>query len=279
MVTAAPGKKLVVADLSAIEARVIAWAAGDERKLNQFARHDITGKHEDEPYVHTASDCLIIPIAKVGKPERTIGKTSDLSLGYSMGDATFNGRLPHLSAEQCKKIVQAWRARHDKIVALWDVARRAAVRAVATKKPQECGPFTFECDGEYLMVRLPSGRLRYYAFPVLMNDTYGKRTVSYHQVDGRTHKWGPCRGGRGAYGGLLLQNAIQSTARDVLVEAMRRVEAAGYHVIMSVHDEIVAEVDERFGSVEEFVQLMCVQPSCAAGLPLNAKGWEGTRFG
>lgn len=131
----------------------------------------------------------------------------------------------------------------------------------------------------FMKALLPSGRTIYFAFPKMMVDSHGFPTVTYMSRDSRTRKWGHVNHGRGAYGGLICQNLIQGLSRDLLSGAMVRVEAAGYPVVMTTHDELTAEAAEGFGGVEELVDIMIEQPSWAPGLPLNAKGWEGQRYG
>jgi len=125
-------------------------------------------------------------------------------------------------------------------------------------------------------MHLPSGRKLAYPFPRLITNDRGEPAVVF--MDAQQGKWTECRHGHGAYGGIWIENAVQAVSRDLFAAAMPRLEAAGYPIVMHVHDEIVAEVPDGFGSVDEFVAILTAPPEWAAGLPIAAKGRNGPRF-
>jgi DNA polymerase len=186
---------------------------------------------------------------------------------------------------EIKEAVKAWRESRPQTVALWKMLERAAVEAV--QKPgvmTEYNGIRFKKVGKFLLMRLPSNRLLYYfdahieqkAMPWLDDDgnPVFKDVVAYWGVDSKTKKWQVCYG----YGGLWTENAVQAIARDLMAAAMLNLEAAGYPVVLSVHDEVLADVPEGHGSVEDFEKIMCTLPEWAAGLPVNAEGWQGARY-
>jgi len=139
-----------------------------------------------------------------------------------------------------------------------------------------CGRVAFEYDGMFLRMRLPSGRRLAYPFPQLRADDRGNLAVVF--MDNAGGKWTECRGGHGAYGGTWIENAVQAVARDLFAASMLRLEAAGYEIVLHVHDEIVAEVPDDFGTAEQFLQILTASPSWADGLPIAAKVRSGQRF-
>jgi DNA polymerase bacteriophage-type len=139
-----------------------------------------------------------------------------------------------------------------------------------------CGPVAFKSVGAFLQVKLPSGRKLSYPQPrVLIQDERNQAVLFSDNAEGQ---FKDCRFGQGAYGGLWTENIVSGIARDILVEAMLRIEAAGYPITLHVHDEIVTEVPEGFGSLEEFTHLMTRKPAWALDLPIAAKAWSGPRY-
>jgi DNA polymerase len=274
MICAAPGHKLYIADYNGVESRVLALVSGQQSKLDQWAKFDCTGAPEDEPYFALGRRFGLPP-----ERARAIGKTADLAFGY-MGSIGAWRRLAdddETSDEQIKRYQKAWRDAHPKTYRFWYGLDDAAIEAV--QKPGTivvCGRVAFKCDGAFLVMRLPSGRKLSYASPVLKPNDRGGEVVSFMSYDGG--RWSECRHGYGAYGGTWTENAVQAVARDLLASAMQRLEAAGYPVVLHVHDEIVAEVPEDFGSEEEFRRLMTELPAWAEGLSIAAKVRSGQRF-
>jgi DNA polymerase bacteriophage-type len=276
IVCAAPGHRFIAADFSGVESRITAWLAGEQRKVDQWARFDVTGNPKDEPY-------YLLGI-KLGQPEeeaRAKGKVGDLAFGY-MGSVGAYRALDHkttLTDEEIQKLKYRWRDEHPQIVKFWKMLTRASVRAM--QRPGTtvaCERVSFTYDGEmFLRMRLPSGRDLAYPAPRLITDmTYGEPAVVFK--DNAKGKFVDCRDGRGAYGGTWIENAVQAVARDLFVEALARLEAASYPVVLHVHDEIVCELPVGVGTKEEFHTIMTTAPDWAAGLPIAAKAHNSTRF-
>jgi DNA polymerase len=178
-------------------------------------------------------------------------------------------------------VIDRWRQAHSKIYRFWFDLEDAAAEAVENPgRMVVCGKLAFKKAGSFLFLRLPSGRCLVYPYPkideVLTPWGAKKNTVIYEGIDSRTQRkiWGTIY----TYGGLWAENVTQAVARDLLAEAMVRVEAHGYPIVLHVHDEIVAEVPVGFGSVSEFERLMSELPEWAEGCPVAAKGWEGKRY-
>jgi DNA polymerase bacteriophage-type len=279
MITAAPGHALIGADFSSIESRVLAWVSGEEWKLDSYRRFDATRDPRDEPYCITA--CKIFRVAPgsfdKSSPERGIGKTCDLAFGYAGGLGAWRKFQPdQFSDQEVEKFKADWRAAHPAIKRFWHKINRAAWTAVRERgRITCCGPVAFRCAGAFLQLKLPSGRKLAYPQPRIVGD---EREQSVVFADNGAGQFKDCRHGNGAYGGLWTENVVSGIARDLLADAMLRLEAAGYPIVMHVHDEIVAEVPEGFGSTEDFTQLMTRKPSWAPELPIAAGAWSGPRY-
>jgi DNA polymerase bacteriophage-type len=218
-------------------------------------------------------------ITKKSTPrERDIGKTADLACGYMGGEDAIEKFAPEVfTLEERTKIKTEWRAAHPRTRRFWYDVDRAAWDALDHPgKIVCCGPIAFKAVGSSLLLRLPSQRKLVYPFArnKRIDDTHG--VVMF--MDNSAGRWRECNYGRGSYGGIWVENIVQGISRDLLVESMMRVEAAGYPIVMTVHDEIVCEILESFGSTEEFTRLMTRAPSWAPTLPIAAKAWDGKRF-
>jgi DNA polymerase len=264
VICAAPGHRFVIGDFSGIESRVLAWLAGQTDKLELWANFDRTGALEDDPYYR-----LGIKYGFPPEQARALGKICDLAFGYMGGEGAWRNLSPDdgLTIAQIKAHQQAWRSAHPYVVALWKALDIAAVRAVQNpfkpiKLPRLAWQaLSFKSDGVFLRMYLPSGRSLTYPFPEVRPGKFDHPVVVFKEVT--LGKWGDCRHGQGAYGGTWIENAVQAVARDILAEAMLRLEAAGYKIVAHVHDEIVAEVPDGFGSVEEFQKLITIPPAWA----------------
>lgn len=277
----AQGMKFIDADFSAIEARVIAWLAGEEWVLDVFRTH---GKI----YEATASQMFGIPMEKIkkGNPEyayRAKGKVATLALGYQGGPgALINmGALRSgLTEEELPDIVDRWRRSNQKIVAFWYAVEEAARSAVLYGESTCVGKVRIGRETDLrngldaMTIRLPSGRKLYYTKPAMATNRFGKPSLSYWGQNQTTKKWEQLE----TYGGKLVENITQAVARDCLFYAMERLEAAGFPIVFDIHDEVVCEVPEDRASLDALVEIMRQPPSWASDLPLNADGWSDYYF-
>lgn len=264
---AKPGCRFIISDFSAIEARVLAWLAGEQWRIEVFRTH---GKI----YEASASAMFHVPIEEITKtsPLRQKGKISELALGYggSVGAMTAMGALKMgLSEEELPSLVTTWRNANPHITQFWWAVDEAAVRAVRDKKPSRVGRVAFEYTSGILFVTLPSGRKLSYVKPKMGVNKFGREGITYEGI-GESKKWMRLE----TYGPKLVENIVQATSRDILAEAMLRLEDAGFDIVCHVHDEVVLEVPEGVSSVDEINEIMAVNPEWTDGLPLSAAGFE-----
>ena len=262
-----PGCRFIVADFSAIEARVLAWLSGENWRLETF-------KEGGDIYCASASKMFGVPVVKHGENGhlRQKGKISELALGYggSTGALTAMGAIDMgIPEEELPELVSQWRAANPHITKFWWDVDAASMKAVKEKTTVTCGNMTFSYRAGMLFITLPSGRRLSYVKPRLETNRFGRAAITYEGV-GESKKWMRIE----TYGAKLTENIVQATARDLLAQAMLRLRAAGYKIVMHVHDEAVCEVPEGESSVEEVCRIMSEVPSWAAGLPLNADGYE-----
>lgn len=267
-IIAEDGKKFMVCDFASVEARGLAWSAGEEWLLEAFR----SGK---DAYKEMASAIYSVPYDKVNKDQRFYGKTAVLGCGYGMGHAKFRMTLEaqgvFASEEFCKAVVDAYRSKNSKIQRFWYAVERAAVDAVRMLTPQKVGPYIFHMQDRWLKARLPSGRDISWYKPTLTPGKYNPE-LNYMGVDPQTGKLRR----ESAYGGKIVENLIQALCRDLLVEAMSRLEKHGYTVVMHIHDEVVCEVEK--GSIEQVEAIMSEVPKWAEGFPVGAEGFECRRY-
>lgn len=261
------GYRFIVSDFSAIEARVLAWLAGERWRLQAFSE----GK---DIYCASASQMFGVPVEKngVNAELRQKGKISELALGYggSTGALTSMGALQMgLDEEELPGLVTTWRNANPAITAFWWGVDEAAISAVRDRKRTREGRITFEYTSGMLFVTLPSGRRLSYVKPRMEVNKFGREGLTYEGV-GESKKWMRLE----TYGPKLVENIVQATSRDILAEAMLRLEQAGFDIVCHVHDEVVLEVQEGLSSVEEINGYLAKNPAWAAGLPLNAAGFE-----
>lgn len=264
---AKPGSRFIISDFSAIEARVLAWLAGEQWRIEVFQTH---GKI----YESSASAMFHVPIEEITKtsPLRQKGKISELALGYggSVGAMTAMGALKMgLSEEELPSLVTTWRNANPHITQFWWAVDEAAVKAVRDKKPSRVGRVAFEYSSGILFVTLPSGRKLSYVKPKMGVNKFGREGITYEGI-GESKKWMRLE----TYGPKLVENIVQAASRDILAEAMLRLEKEGFDIVCHVHDEVVLEVPEGVSSVEEINQIMAVNPEWTDGLPLSAAGFE-----
>lgn len=275
---AAPGHDLIACDFSSIEARALAWLAGEEKILDAF-------RSGLDLYKVAAQGVYGVPYDQITKEQRQIGKVVVLSSGYQGFTGAFQSMAKnygvHVEDERAAEIVRAWRADNPKIVELWRALEDTALTAVLDQGQayQYRGTY-FKSDRRFLMMKMPSGRILYYYKPEVVerplpwDETKTKKAIVFMGMDSMTNKFKRTA----TYGGKLSENLTQAISRDLLVYAMFRLEEAGYRTVLTVHDEVVLEVPEGFGSIEEVEGIMSSGPAWAAGLPLGAEGWRGKRY-
>lgn len=261
------GCRFLVADFSAIEARVLAWLSGEQWRLDVFASH---GKI----YEASASAMFHVPIEEItkGSPLRQKGKISELALGYggSVGALTSMGALDMgLTEEELSPLVSTWRNANPHITQFWWDVDAAAIKTMTEKRETRVGRITFFYRSGILFAMLPSGRKLAYVKPRMAVNKFGRNGLTYEGI-GESGKWGRIE----TYGPKLVENIVQGTARDLLAEAMLRLKKRGYQIVMHIHDEAVLEVPDGVSSVEEVCSIMAEQPEWAVGLPLRADGYE-----
>jgi DNA polymerase len=296
-----PGKKLYVSDFSAIEARVVMWLAGQLDALEAFYKYD--RKEGPDIYCVTAGKIYQRLIDKDKDPdERQLGKITVLGCGYQMSGPKLQTQAlqaygVEISLEMANKMVATFRGDYDRVPILWKALENAATAAIRFKRTEvvvsENGvriTFRYETDraGNWLTMELPNGRKLWYYEPGLEPRTieytdketgelkYFNKDSIYYQ--GRDNKKSGVWGTVYTYGGMLTENAVQAIARDLMVAAMFRVEKAGYEIVLSVHDELVAE-GPLDGEYHKFESLVAgPNPEWAKGCPVAAEGWSGMRY-
>ena len=262
-----PGCRFAVADFSAIEARVLAWLSGEQWRLDVFTSH---GKI----YEASASSMFHVPMEEItkGSPLRQKGKLAELGLGFggASGALISMGALDMgLTEDELPPLVAAWRKANPHITQFWWDVDAAAIKAVTEKQKTKVGKIIFEYKSGILFITLPSGRKLSYVKPRMAVNRFGRDGLTYEGIS-ENKKWSRIE----TYGPKLVENIVQGTARDLLAEAMLRVEKKGYPIVMHCHDEIIAEVPEGSGSVDEMCEIMAIQPKWAEGLPLRADGYS-----
>ena len=270
------GNKFVVADFSAIEARVIAWLAGEQWVNEVFATH---GKI----YEATASQMFHVPIERIvkGNPEYSLrqkGKVATLALGYQGGTSALisMGALNMgLEEDELPDIVTRWRNANPRIRDLWYAVEEAALAAVRTAQPQAIRGLVFRLEGDlvygqsFLTVQLPSGRKLFYPKPFLKENHFGRMAIHYYTVGQQTKKWEV----DSTYGGKMTENIVQAIARDCLAETLRRIDRMGLQVVFHVHDEVIIDAPQDV-TAEQICRLMAEPITWAPGLILKGAGFE-----
>lgn len=274
------GNKFVVADFSAIEARVIAWLAGEQWVNEVFATH---GKI----YEATASQMFGVPVDRIakGNPEyalRQKGKVATLALGYQGGTSALiaMGALQMgLTEEELPDIVHRWRQANPRIRDLWYAVENAALSVMQTAQPQAIYGLIFALEGDlvygqsFLTVKLPSGRKLYYPKPFLKENQFGKLALHYYTVGQQSRKWEVAS----TYGGKMTENIVQAVARDCLAVTLERIAAKHLQVVFHVHDEVIIDAPMET-TVDEICDLMAEPIPWAPGLILKGAGFESSYY-
>lgn len=260
--------RFMVADFSAIEARVIAWLADEKWRLEVFKTH---GKI----YEASASQMFHVPIENIkkGSDLRQKGKIAELALGYggSVGAITSMDKAKSIPEKELPELVSSWRAANPNITKFWwgvDKAAKKAIKERTTVGIQYGIKFIY--NPGVLFIQLPSGRKLSYIRPKIEPGAYDKPVITYEGMEQTSKQWTTLE----TYGPKLVENIVQAVARDCLAEAMFKVTAAGYDIVMHVHDEIIMDVPKGFGSLEEVNKIFGEPIDWAPGLPLKADGYE-----
>ena len=261
------GCRFLVADFSAIEARVLAWLANEEWVLEEF-------RGKGKIYEATASRMFHIPQESIikGNPNyeyRQKGKQATLSCGYGGGVGALKAMGAKMPEEEMQPLVDAWRAANPNIVAFWGALDRAARTVIRRKTSARIGKVALYWQDDKMFMRLPSGRNLCYQSPHFTMNRFGSDAIGYYA---------PNAAGQmvvqDTFGGKLAENATQAIARDILSHALLTLEKNGYPVVFHVHDEAVIEMPNGHGSLEEACRLMAIAPDWAENLPLRADGYE-----
>lgn len=272
------GCHFCVADFSAIEARVLAWMAGEQWRLDVFRTH---GKI----YEASASTMFGVPIESITKGQenyklRAKGKVAELALGYGGGAhalVAMGALNMGLTEEELPDIVKRWRASSRRIYDFWYAVERAAQEAieygVITTLP--CG-ITISRDQDFMFIKLPSGRSLFYRDPQLAPGNYGNKEILFMGLNQTNKKWGRIN----TWGGKLVENIIQAVSRDILCNAMTNLTRAGYRINFHIHDEVILEVPDgdKSKNLDDAIKRMCALPVWANGLPLNAAGFDNAHY-
>ena len=264
MLIAEDGHRLMFADYSAIEARVLAWVAGQNDLVETFRKGG-------DVYKEMASAIYNKAVDAISDNERQVGKMAILGCGYGMGGERFAEQCRTMGIEvdedEAKRIVAVYREKNNRIAQYWRDVEQDFVDMV-----KEAGRV------KSVELPLPSGRsLTYHNPRIIQRETpWGamRDTAQVDTLNSVTRQWVS----QIIWGGLLTENVVQATARDLMATAMMALEVKGYNVILSVHDEIICEVPDNFGSLDEMIDIMTRVPAWAEGCPINAEGKEGKRY-
>lgn len=313
-IIAPAGKKLIVADYSNVEGRVLAWLAGEEWKLQAF--RDFDAGHGHDLYKLAYARAFGVKPEDVTKPQRQIGKVLELALGYGGGAAAFarfasgygmnlnemaeyvkssapradwldaadsysffaekkmTGGLERETFIACETLKRLWRKTNPKIVALWKNVGQAVQKTIVSRESVRVGYVAFARTESFLVIRLPSGRLLCYPSPKT-NPGVGKDSFTYMGVNQFSRKWEKIE----SYGAKNVENITQAVACDLLSEGLLRMDAAGYKTVLTIHDEAITEApDTDEFTFKKMEHLMSTLPDWAPGLPLVAAGYEAYRY-
>lgn len=275
MIVSSPGHKLMCADYSAVEARILFWLADHTKGLKIY-------KENRDPYREMAKEIYNVPLDKVTGEQREVGKRAVLGCGYGMGAKKFEKTCKlfgqEVSKDLAQQAVETYRRVHYPIRKLWYNLENAAIAAVKDPlKKFKINHTRWFMKGDFLKCELPSGRHLSYHKPSIRSIekwNVKKDTLFFWGVNPTIKtKWAE----QHTYGGSLTENVIQAIARDIMADAMLRVDAYGYKILFTVHDEILVEAEEP-ARLEKFSELINRLPKWAKELPLKSEAWEGKRY-
>lgn len=259
------GTRFIISDFSAIEARVLAWLAGEQWVLDAF-------ENGEDIYCRTASRMFGIPVEKHGVNGhlRQKGKIATLACGYqgALGALKAMGGIEMgLSEDELQSIVDSWREANPNIVSLWWDIDSVVKRVVKTRSKEEYKNLVISYEKGILFIQLPSKRRLAYPKAKIGMNRFGGESIVYEGIV-VGNKWDKIE----SYGGKFVENIVQAIARDILAESMIRLEKREFNIVMHIHDEVVIESD--LSSIEEINEIMSIVPSWAPGLILDADGFE-----
>lgn len=268
------GYKFLISDFSAIEARVIAWLSGEQWRLDVFNSH---GKI----YEASASEMFKVPIESIGKGSslRAKGKVAELALGYQGGAGALiamGGLDMGLAEEELNSLVDKWRSANPNIVKLWKTVDLAGLKAVEDKTVIKIkNNVRFIYGKGHLFIELPSGRKLTYLNAQISNGAkFGNKVIKYKGINQTTNQFTYIE----TYGGKLVENIVQAIARDCLAVALKRLDRAGFKIVMHVHDEVVIEVPKDSNYLDKVNEIMSTPIEWARGLPLKGDSFEAKYY-
>lgn len=278
VIRAPKGKVFYVADYAQVECRIVFWLADEKDALK------IMADDTKDIYCEMAGDIYKTKVTKENDTERFVGKQAILGLGYQMADERFKNRCADfdviIEKEFSKNVVKIYRTKYKRVKALWKEMNDAAMDAVRNRgRKFYCADkkLYYQTEGKYLYCYLPSGRRIAYVEPMVKRiKKWGKEipTLTYMGWNSGLRRWRRDE----TFGGKLLENACQAIVADIADDGTNRCNEKGYVVIFPVHDELIAETDEDFGSIEEYEELLSSGPEWSKGLPIKAEAWKGTRY-
>ena len=274
MLRAAPGNELYAGDWSAIEARGVFWLSNCKTGLDVFARNE-------DIYKDMAAYIYNVSIKNVTTKQRFFGKQAILGLGFGMGAKKFRetcaGYGQTISLKEAENVVKLYRERYPEVKQFWYDVENAAIRAVELREVQTLRNLKFNRTKNYLFIKLPSGRkLAYYKPKIeIVDSPWGpKKALTFMGINSQSRKFERQQ----TYGGKLVENITQAVARDVMVHGMLAAEDRGFRIIMTVHDEIIAENKVGFATIKEFENALLTLPKWAEGFPSAVEAWKGLRY-
>jgi len=275
MITATPGKMLYVADYASIETRILFWVAGNDIGLKAYARGD-------DLYKIMAAAIYKKDVKDISKSERQLGKFALLGCGYGMGAKKFHATCLaqgiEIDEDMAQRVVDSYRELYTKVTQVWRNYEKAACICVGEKRAVKINKVIFSVKDSFLWCTLPSGRKLAYYSPVLVDKKmpWGetRQVLHYSAINSLTKQWGQ----ESTYGGKLTENIVQAISRDLMAEAMLRMKAKGFDVLLSVHDEAICEQVDDFMSVHDYEALMAEVPTWAEGAPIAVEGFKSFRY-